>query len=748
MANASPARKALAVSLVALIVFQAGAGLFIGLASADIGSEGCYDDAGTAILSPWTAVTVAYDNYKDPCWKETAVSDDELTNLNENQTYEKVVTVIDTRSNEERLIETMLTNPEFSKEPVRQRAELEFANEYINNSTETESITAARNAIKDEYNVRLKGLALRYNRDARNARNAYSRLDSVNATSHMHVYVNGSEVDTSGGITFSVPVDQNDTANGTTYTLPNTDTVRIATVSVNGTAYDFRQDDLAITMADPATGGDEVPILGRDISHKYGADAYDPADEGYSASTADIVIAADGSGDYTTIGDGLAAANDSFVVFVKSGTYNTTGVATEPEVSAPNVTVVADGAIVTGDYGVQSSADNVSFKGFVLRDISNDEPIRRLSTTGYLGEVAYNTIHGGVKGSSIYQYAAAGPETDIHHNYIYKDGGNNAEIYVNNFPNGAEVHDNLLPDSTRPGDYHASNEFGVFNSFTSQMIVEQEADRDEILAAFGDSTAGYLHDVWNKLQTDTLAITDILTFDQMFSQSFSEEDIGSRAWLDAQYMQAGMSSHDLQSTVIVEVQSNATVYAGAKKSGATTLSSAKTYEGHLWTMNPPASGTWETNKTYDTATLGGPLYITHYQQKETLNADGSISVKMVPATVAVEGEFRLNDLINKNGTSVTNISHSEPTSNDPYNASEYNQKIQTLNTRINELNEQIQSDGGGGSTSGACIVDLPLIGCIESLSMSLFGGLVVLVGVYAFATKGIPGILAALLGKQ
>lgn len=653
--------------------------------------------------------------------------------MSENETFDEVLRVADVRANEERLTDSLLNTPEYSKEPVRQHAELEFAHKYLNNSTETEAITAARNGVKFEYDERIKSLAARYNRDVRNARDTYAELDRDNATQYFNVYVNGSSIDTSGGVNFSVPTSLNDSANGTTYTTPNGSTVYVATVEVNGTVYSFKKDDLAITVSDPAGEQGDVPVLGKDVLAEYGAKSYNPSDDGYSATSADVVVAADGSGNYTSLSKGLNNVPDGGVIYLKDGTYTLSAYSL-----GKSVTIVGDGTApviktASGAYKAFSvSAGNVSLD---VRGIVADATVS--------GD--YQWYH-----ASGWDYAELNVEAvtlkgELSQSFFKGDGtnsvGHNITIDKLVYSGSSSIRGNW--DSASMTNYKSHH----YDSFTDQMITEQKTQRSDILSALGDSSSGYLHDVWNKLETDTLNITDILTYEQMFDQSFAEEDIGSRAWLDAQYMQAGMSGHNLQSTAIVEVQTGSTVYADAQKDNPVSITSDTQYEGHLWTMNPPASGDWQTNTTYNTSDLGGKVFVTYYEQKETTDEDGNIIIEEVPATLAIEGEFQLAEIYNENGTSVNSIQHGGTPSADPYNASEYNQQIEQLNTRIVELQEQIEAYSSSGSGSSCGISFFGLCTGLSSILVSP-GMLLLSVVVLGYLFRPLMETLSALSGGR
>jgi hypothetical protein len=220
-------------------------------------------------------------------------------------------------------------------------------------------------------------------------------------------------------------------------------------------------------------------------------------------------------------------------------------------------------------------------------------------------------------------------------------------------------------------------------------------------------------------------------------------------------MQAGMSSHSGNYTVVVEAQTGSTVYANAQRSQSATVSTPIEYRGHIWTMNPPAGGTWEANTTYDTETLGSPVFVTYWKTTTQLDGEGNLVTSTEPATVAIEGEFRITELVAEDGSSVQTIDHSGTPSADPYDASTYADDIEQLNQRIADLKQQLEDftdssgtgDGeGDGSGPDACGIELPLFGCtgITSMNVSLIALAIITLGVaYVLgpALRGLGGLL-------
>jgi hypothetical protein len=703
------------------------------VARADIGQQGCLDDAGAFVLSP---LLVTYSNWQDGCWKaDTEAEIDAQMDLN--QTYDEAIRVADVRANEERLIDSLLTTKQFAKTPVRDEAELVFAQEYVNGSTETESITAARNVVDSEYDERHKSLVGKYNRDVRNARDTYTQLDTEGAPELLHVYVDGTEVvPTDGnGVTFSVPTSLNDSANGTAYTVSG-ETVYVATVTVDGTAYTF-ENNISVTIEDPAGELSEVPLVGYDYETENpdaGAKNYQPP---ITPAEADVVVDDDGTGDYTTVRAALDAVSSDTVIYVKAGEYTGTGQYKHLNFpSIGNITIYGEGEAthIRTPYAdrptvyTNEATGQIRIEGVRLSGATDHQAVIK-HYSGYELVMKDVTITGSVASN---------------YNQFQSDGSpfTTTDVIAYDTTGGWQGPSDKILDVR-------------YLPFTSELIAEQEADRTEILTAFGDSSSGYLSDVWAQLQTGVLTIQDILNYDQMFSQSFSEEDVGSLAYIDGQYMQAGMSSHASNYTVVVEAQTGSMVYANAQRSQSATVSTPIEYRGHIWTMNPPAGGTWEANTTYDTETLGSPVFVTYWKTTTQLDGEGNLVTSTEPATVAIEGEFRITELVAEDGSSVQTIDHSGTPSADPYDASTYADDIEQLNQRIADLKQQLEDftdssgtgDGeGDGSGPDACGIELPLFGCtgITSMNVSLIALAIITLGVaYVLgpALRGLGGLL-------
>jgi hypothetical protein len=705
----------------------------VGLVSADESeTEKCQQkhtpDDPNALLVPYDvivgAANTALCTITDGVDTESDITVSDIENKSTNETYNTALNVINVRDNEERLIDSLLNTPAYSKSPVRQESELKSAQYYVNtdpaNRTETEFIQVAKDVVLQEYNdVRLPSLDQKYNRDMGNSERVYSRLTEANSTSLMSVYVNGSEVDTSGGINFSVPDSLNDTANGTSVTFGG-DSFQVATVTVNGMTYDYR-DDLAITIEDPAGESPEVPTTGQDNSIDRGAENYEPE---ISPSEADVVVAADGSGDYTTIMDGMDAAPDGGVVYVQKDTY-TGPINAQPSLSnfdiASNLTVVSNGATVEGHGVIVDGGHSLTIRGFVILDDieaggSGGNTLTAENMTVLAnGTYAEQTVN--VQDASTVRISGS----------VMKTGPSGAYSVSTTNSDPLTISDSVAPDSSASEISFDNVDQYVFSSFTQDMVDTQQSDRDEILTAYGDSSDGYYSDVWSDLQTGEIGITDIVTYEQMFSESFSENDIGSRAWLDAQYMQAGMTG-SVSSTAEVTVDANSTVYADARQSQANNLDSAKTYEGHIWTSNAPANGTWEANTTYNTQDLGGKVFMTYYTDTQ-YTENGSLVVETVSKTVAIEGTFTLDSITGENGTSLSSVDVADAPSADPYNASTYTEDVQNVNERINQNSEELKAnDGGSTSNTGDCGIEIfGVCSGISYFQVSLAG--LVLIGI-------------------
>lgn len=660
-----------------------------------------------------------------------------------NETYDEVLRVTEVRDNEERLIDSLLSTPEFAKNPVRDEAELVFAQEWMNGSTETEAITASTNVVHGAYDERVLSILERENRDVRNARDTYAQAATYDAEEYVNVYVRSGgetvQLNTTGGVTFDVPTSIDDSANGTSVDVRG-QSAYVATVTVDGTTYDYR-DGLAVTMEDPAGEQSEVPIVGYD----YLVDN-DPIVPDYTEDEADLVVDVDVTDPASTSGvthndidTAITDASEGDVIFLRDGTHSFNG-----ERYSKGVTLIGE-----SKSGTIIDATSDFSKYFELDGSTSDTPVMIRDLT-FNGDGS-SWLFGYFSGSSA-------PEAPAYIQNIEYSGDS---VFSGQYKNTVGVDVTLSTgDGYRDGDGMTGevtvvgSYVGQYHSFTDEMIAEQESDRTEILTAFGDSSSGYFSDVWAQLETGVLSIQDILTYEQMFSQSFSEEDVGSIAFIDSQYMQAGMSSHASNYTVVVEAQTDATVYANAQKSQAATVSEPVEYRGHMWTMSPPAGGAWEANTTYDTEALGSPVYVTYYKTT-TQVVNGSVVTDTAPATVAIEGEFRVTELLNKDAESVSSIEHSGTPSADPYDPSVYADDIEQMNQRIGDLQQQLEdftdssgvSDGGdGGDDTDACGIELPLVGCtgVTNASVSLIAvAIIVLGGAYVLgpALRGLGGLL-------
>jgi len=683
-----------------------------------------------AVIAPGVALASVLDyeglEKADQCRVNTRlrISDEQVE---AQEVYSNIANVTDYKVNSERLTNSLI---ESNADAVRNDAEVKFVQAYLDQKTLSESVAVNHEYINSEYTQRGDSLVSKYNRDLMTGESAYNQLSQNSATQHFNVYVDGEQVNAGDGsstISFSIgPVQEKHLTQaeidsgmsftqdtGVTETHADGSTSVVGTITVDGTTYSYK-DNLAVTLTNPSDSSSEVVVVGQDSYQKLasqqgvGADAYTPD---ISPSDADIVVSPDGSGDYTSIMTAVSNTAQGDTVYIKPGTYTTPQIDFDDRV-ASNVTIVADDATVTSSdlRTVRFSAtvsSGLTIRGLTIRAGAYAPNEKVLSFPRNGATVEYTTVHGTLAD----QYPTESTYTGVVAENV-TDGGD-----IVSAPEGVTT-------------------AYQFTSYAQETINEQETARSEMISNMGDASSGYLSDLWAQFESGASLPSDVLTYEQMYSNAFtSEEGYDSLYWYDAQYQQAGIAGHDLQYTIKVEVPSGSTVYANAKQDQSTTLSSSKTYKGHLWTDHRPSSGSWESGTTYSTSDLGGKVFLNYMGQEQFTDSDGNLVVETTSKTVAIEGEFTITELRDSDGNTVETVEHNDDPSADPYDAST---AVQDFN-ESQEAKQDIQEGGSGaseggddgsgaGAGSGSCGITLfGICSGISSFQISMVGGFIALV---------------------
>lgn len=700
-------RVAIVVVILAMVVSPAAQSIGVspvGQASANTGTSLGFQDC-----SFWdSAVMAFYNGLFHP--NEQGVCrfnpTDTVTKVQQNASltdvYNGALKTADLRANNERLSNTLINSSAFAKSSIREQNKMRFLRYYLTpNMTESTAVSQTRANVTSAYRQNVRDLLARYNRDVGNAQSDYTRLQQLNNTTSYHVYSNGTELNTTGGVQFSIPTSLNDTGNGTSVTVDGV-TAQVATVTVNGTAYTY-QNGLAITVSDPTGNGIPAPVVGKDNSHDYGATAtdYTPA---ITPAQADYIVAPDGSGNATTLSSATASGgyldtHSNKTVYVEAGNYTVTRL-----FPGTNNTIVAAPGVT-----VNTTSSNTVIDG---------------SGSSF-------TIDGGT-----WSVLLPGAPTDFHNVTATK--------LSNSFSDVGTVTGSLIPGNAA-GAYGPTNAYARFVSYTQSDVPAQVAQQTDMLASFGTSSSGYLNTVWSALQAGTINVTDIVSYQDLYSSAIGGKQLDSRNWINSQFAMAGLSQN-LNSTVVVSVQPNSTVYANGIKTNAVTLSSAKTYSGTLSAANQPANG-WSVNQTYDTANYGGVVWMV-YSKTTTKMVNGSLVTSTAPAKIAIRGQFKITELYNANGTVTTHVAATTSPNTDPYNKSAYLAQMQAQNTLMKQYLQKIQnaSSGGGGTVApGTCGVNIriPVISnltgwtmCTGITSLFVSGFVLVLLGILGFVLLG------------
>ncbi|KAA9411130.1 hypothetical protein EGO51_01030 [Haloarcula hispanica] len=134
------------------------------------------------------------------------------------------------------------------------------------------------------------------------------------------------------------------------------------------------------------------------------------------------------------------------------------------------------------------------------------------------------------------------------------------------------------------------------------------------------------------------------------------------------------------------------------------------YEGVLFSQENPASGQFESGKTYDASTLGGTQYVVTNDRIVELN-----------------GNFTIGNITNTDGETVKNVTI-EKTTYKTTNVTELKQQYEDLAKRRAEIEAREQnlggSAGGGllGGSSSSLVIGLVAVAALYAVSQRRSGG--------------------------
>ncbi len=284
------------------------------------------------------------------------------------------------------------------------------------------------------------------------------------------------------------------------------------------------------------------------------------------------------------------------------------------------------------------------------------------------------------------------------------------------------------------------------NTFREKHNEIESVDND-VISGLGDSSSGYLSDVFDAYENGEINITESLwSYDRV---RMAPDEMESTATQNLARERLGLGRSDSGASASV------TIHKGAVVNGQT-LEENTTYDtATLWATSPPPNASWSADTTYSVSDVGG-LAGLNYEATNSYQEDGSVKYEVVTRMANIEsGEFTVNSLTTSDGESVTVIEHDD---NDPEstNVTDLNQQISDLSEAIELYRDQLEDDdatiGPGAGGGGGINIDLPGLGSIglpfNSLAVNLGAiGMVAVAGVVVLFVAGPTGRIISLAWK-
>ncbi|AHB64487.1 hypothetical protein HISP_00145 [Haloarcula hispanica N601] len=240
---------------------------------------------------------------------------------------------------------------------------------------------------------------------------------------------------------------------------------------------------------------------------------------------------------------------------------------------------------------------------------------------------------------------------------------------------------------TGPADNKPENEYLTFENFSAQYaaIGTQAADARSQIDTLAENT-------YSAYQQGEINNSDLVDPYVLASQQSPGDDF--QGWAAAQLTLLGTNSpENFDQIGEFEVST-----------------SGSEYEGVLFSQENPASGQFESGKTYDASTLGGTQYVVTSDR-----------------IVELDGQFTIGNITNTDGEAVKNVTI-QKTTYETTNVTELKQQYEDLAKRRAEIEAREQnlrgSAGGGllGGSSSSLVLVLVGIGALYAVSQRRTGG--------------------------
>jgi len=631
----------------------------------DSGAAACIDDVTLgALTSVAGAGAVIGSNSEDPCWKsgvEQRLS--ELENATENESIDEVMA---SASMTHAHMNDKWTGIDRWDSQTTYRAsfhgKLAALEVFYNNSSEQEFVDAAY-AGRDDY---ISSRHAEYDAWWNTVLADVSLMETKepNGTDIIKV---GVVNQTSGSITWYD--DQYTVQNiskaqnlSTTHTLADGTTVDVVPFYNPNDSSDtlsYLDSEVVVKAVDPNTGEEQI-IVGKDLNKEYGAVAYNPTDDGHSPQTADIVVAQDGSGDYSDVKTAYNNVENGSVIYVEEGNYTVRDL----DLAGPaNVTLVGDGATLWSDYERvlrDSGSNNVTVKGFIIDGRNNDQyrPPIDVSASGAVFD--HLTVYANPGGHTI--ETGGGIPDAITNSLVFEA---NPDIDTANITTtGTKFVDSPFDSRFTPHADRLDN--------ASQTVADRFGNASE--------TDGYLHKTYVNLDDGVIQASDVLTRTELQQISTDEDFVGSEQWVDTMLSGIGIGTTQFNHSYVIQMYENDSYIDG------TEVANTREVEAHIATQNPPEGG-WDVNTTYHTDELGSPVFVTYKVTKERWNSTSqTYEVYTELQTRDLTGKFTVNNIVNsETGEQLDHADHQTVDDADYDNPNE--ELLATISDYEQKLNE-------------------------------------------------------------
>ncbi|MFC5972402.1 hypothetical protein ACFPYI_13760 [Halomarina salina] len=639
-------------------------------ARADIGAEGCVDDATIGLVTG--TVTTLYSNVRDPCWQNGNEVVD-ADSAGEARLAAAVELLEDERHERITFNQFAKFNDQLSS-PAYLDGKTHFVSSMRNGSSEVEAITDARSAVRDRVSAQQIGLVQEWNAMSSSiGRTAWEAEDAG-----VGDVIKAGVIQSDGTIeeyqltnvaNKSAAQVQVQLANGSTRTvnaLYQTD----GNGTITATASPFEQ-DVFVAVNHPEQGW-------KMIVNEGDATRFEELYHSNSPASGSVVYTNESAPTNMTYRlDASGTQEDSNDVYIGNTSTHEFRVLWKGD--SQIFVYGADGS------GVEGGTPDISWS-----DGSGSRDIKLVESNGEFDVYSEGELKGTVEAPS----------------------SSTMEVF-----NSGDL-DSVTVDYDT-GELHALENF--HNQY-KQVHNDLITTKDTVLAGLGDADSGYLSDAYNAVQLGKISWSDLYTPGERHQLTVEPSDVGEAPWQSFQYGYLGFSSQNMSSVNTMDM----TFTAGTKVNNQT-LDAPQTVSGTVWMSGSPPNQVWETGEDYnvsvtDSSTeINTALYVTATVPKQEF-VNGSVTYGVEGKTFEVtQGRVIVEAMRDSDGENVGTVGHTprDPTS---ANVSKLTETINALQQQIEILDGKIDEDNDGNTVNvdpgdwfDGPIIDGPVIPSMPSV---------------------------------